>query len=68
MNGEPDAVGEGRLERGVLGGAADDFCVVRLADGQRQPRDGDPRARVGRHAVVLLRVAIPKGRESITIM
>ena len=44
-------------------GAADDFAVVQLADGQRQPRDGDPRAGVGRHAVVLLRVAVPAGRK-----
>ena len=57
--GQQDAVRERRVERRVLGGAAHHLAVVRLAHGQRQARDGHPRAGVGRHPVVLLRVAVP---------
>ena len=59
VNGQPHTVRERRVERRVFGGAAHDLAVVRLAHGQRQPRDGHPRAGVGCHAVVLLRVAVP---------
>ena len=44
MYDEFDLGGEGVVEGGVLGQAADDGAVVLLADREDQPRDGDPHA------------------------